>query len=621
MKYLIGRLFNLQRNCIFFFLMIFLFTPFYQMYGKAKEPEKALSASAKVHIDWNIDRGNTTNKGHLTLKLNGVMKLNESHTKEVKTKEISSFFPFLTYEPQAITVQYEYVESLMDNKKGSCPPLVAEYIDNGTISLGGDPESISRATLYIRKMASMIPMNKFPGNTGFCDYYEFFAAAEEVTVRGRVRKSDCTYEKDEKDINICKLGIRFQIPDDGKMTNSREWSTKTQTGSPPFKITVSDLPPLMNQANFEPESMAGGDVNYSVKWVFGEVDLVFLYIMRKVNGNWEDVEDNDELTEVVVGEKVELKGVVVPKEKDPKKGEWIIDGNNNQNYIKQFKVAGDQSKSEVIPLKEEDLKQPEIGFYWYKGNKGNVKYTAVVGGKQYSKDVEFTIKRPDYTVNCDSSRAGNSFGVMRSGDPKLLAQWPEENRVYGEYGGKIAEKKVLVGLQYDGILFICEPQSNIPGETQWVQIIDNCQLEQERDSAGQLRPTPPIDQNCKKGLDMAYPCARNNSFYDAPGIPTNILAENVTYLRIRMTFDLYFMFKPKKELSEWVPLKLIKWKWDGDVRKTGRGWEAANLSFVPKDKEDVKDIADVDRYRELFGKDPTVTDATEYPLWDQIVEK
>jgi len=88
-----------------------------------------------------------------------------------------------------------------------------------------------------------------------------------------------------------------------------------------------------------------------------------------------------------------------------------------------------------------------------------------------------------------------------------------------------------------------------------------------------------------------------------------------------MTFDLYFMFKPKKELSEWVPLKLIKWKWDADVRKTGRGWEAANLSFVPKDKEDVKDIADVDSYRELFGKDPTVTDATEYPLWDQIVEK
>ncbi len=613
MRYLNGRLFDLQKNRIFFFLVIFLLVPFTQIYGKTKEPEKALSASAEVHINWNIDRGNTTNKGHMNLKINGVMELNQAHTKEVKTKEISSFFPFLTYEPQTMTVQYEYAESLMDNKKGNCPPLAAEYIGNGTFFLRGDPGSVSRASLYIRKIASMVPgadMSGFPGNTGLCDYYEFFAAAEEVTVIGKVRKTDCTYEKDEKDINICKLGIRFQIPNDGSMTNSRAWSTKTQTGSPPFKITVSDLPPFMSQANFEPENQDGGDVNYSVKWAFGEVDLVFLYIMRKVNGNWEDIEDNDELKEVVVGEKVELKGVVVPKEKDPKKGKWIIDGNNNENYIKKFKVADDHSKSEVIPLKDEDLKQPEVGFYWYKGDKGYVKYTAVVDGKQYSKDAEFTIKRPEYTVNCDSSRSDNHFGAFTNGDPKLFAQWAKENRVYGKYGGKIAEKKVLIGLEYNGILFTCEPQSDIPGETQWVQIVDNCQLLQEYDSAGQLRATPAIDQNCEKGLDIAYPCGRNNSFYDAPGIPTNTLAENRTYFRARMTFDLYLMFKPKKELGEWVPLKLINWKWDADVRKYGGVWEPAGLSFVPKDK-DLK----------IDGEDPTVTDATEYPLWDKIVKK
>jgi hypothetical protein len=133
-----------------------------RMYGKEREPEKVLSASAEVRINWNIDEGNTTNKGHLTLKLNGVMELDEAHTKEVKTKEISSFFPFPIYKARAVTVQYEYAESLMDNKKGSCPPLVAEYIGNSAFALNGDSESISRASLYIRKMASMIPMDKFP---------------------------------------------------------------------------------------------------------------------------------------------------------------------------------------------------------------------------------------------------------------------------------------------------------------------------------------------------------------------------------------------------------------------------------------------------------------------------
>jgi hypothetical protein len=175
----------------------------------------------------------------------------------------------------------------------------------------------------------------------------------------------------------------------------------------------------------------------------------------------------------------------------------------------------------------------------------------------------------------------------------------------------LAAGNVIKGLEYNGILFACEPQSDIPGETQWVQIIDDCQRIQETDSAGRERKTPPIDQNCKKGLDMAYPCARGNSFYDAPAIPSSTFAENETYFRSRMTFDLYFMFKPKKELSEWVPLKLINWKWDGDVQKIGGEWEPAYChNFVPKKKE----------FKEN-GEDPTVADATEYPLWNQIVNK
>jgi hypothetical protein len=77
-----------------------------------------------------------------------------------------------------------------------------------------------------------------------------------------------------------------------------------------------------------------------------------------------------------------------------------------------------------------------------------------------------------------------------------------------------------------------------------------------------------------------------------------------------MTFDLYLMFKPEGQGNEWIPLKKIDWKWDADVRKTGRGWEAAGLSFVPMDKDFEQD-----------GQDPTVTDATEYPIWNQIVNK
>jgi len=597
---------------IFIFSIIFLFAMINQIYAKGKEPEKALSASAEVRVNWNIEDGNTINKGHMTLNINGVMQLDQAHTKEVKTKEISSFFPFPIYEPQSMIVQYTYVESHIDKEPGDCPPLIAEYIGNGTFSLSNDPNSESRANLYIRKIASMMPgaeqmellkgMEGSPGNAGFCDYYEFFAAGG-ATIRGKVRKSDCKYEKDEKDVNICQLAVRFKIPDDGKMKGEREWSTKTQTGSPPFTIVVSDLPPLMNQAHFKPENQPGGDVNYSVKWAFGEVDLVFLYIKRKVNGNWEDVEDNEEARNIVVGEKVELKGVVVPKDKDPKKGDWLIDGNNNKNYIKEFKVAGDNTKSELIPLKDEDLKQPTIGFYWYKGDKGKVKYTSIVDGRSYSKEAEFTIKKPEYTVDWDS-REDNHFGITTGGDPTLLKKWPKENRVDPGYKGKLGEKEVIKGLEYNGILFTSESASEIPGKIQWVQLIDNQQKINTVKDWGAW--------SSEKGLDRVYPCARNNSFYDAPAIPTSSLGDEDENWHCKFFFDLYLMFKPKGKDNEWVPLKKINWKWFGYVYKTPDGiWATCkdccsdgNCFLVPHN-----------------GNKPTVTDATEYPIWGKIVKK
>jgi hypothetical protein len=611
------RLLKLWTNIIFcIFIILSSVNP---MYGKGKEPEEVLSANVRVNVDWNIEQGNTINKGRMTLDINDCMRLDRTYTKEVKTKSISSFFPFLIYKPQSMIVQYTYAESLMDKEPGKCPPLAAEYIGNGVFSLSGDPYSISRANLYIRKIASMIPGAKqmeslkdlpgLPDGAGFCDYYEFLAGGPKVTIHGRIRRSDCTYKSDEKEINICKLGIRFQIPDDGKMVGKREWSTKTKTGAPPLKITLSDLPASMKQAPYEPESMAKGDVNYSVKWSFGEVDLVLLFMKRKVNGNWEDVEDNEELKEVVVGEKIELKGVVVPKDKDPNKGKWVIDGNDNKNYIKKYKVAKDHTKAEAISLKTEDLNQPEIGFYWFKGKKGSVKYTTIVDGKEYSKEAEFTIRKPEYTIKCTSSVA-NHFGITTNGDTCLLNKWPDSNRVMPEYKGKLGKGKVVEGLEYNGILFSCESQSDIPGKTQWVQIINNCQFIRWYDK-GVLTTTPPIDKNCEKGLDMVYPCARNNSFYDAPAIPTSTLPVENNLFHVKMLFDLYLMFKPEGKENEWVPLKKINWKWAGGVEKVNGKWEPRNcFSFVPYKKK-----------AKVEGEEPTVTEATEYPTWEKIVEK
>jgi hypothetical protein len=614
-KFLYLRSLTLSNTIIFCFCVISVLSLIHPLYGKGTEPEEVLSTSVQVSVDWDIDQGNTTNKGHMTFNINGCMQLDRTHTKEVKGK---SFYPFPIYNPQSMVVQYTYAESLVEKSKGMCPPLVAEYIGNGTFMLSGDPNSRARAQLYIRRLTTMMPgieqmelLKDIPGIPdpgSFCDYYEFFAGGPGVTIPGRIRGSDCHYESTEKDLSICKLALRFQIPDDGKMRGEREWSTKTQTGAPPLKMTLSDLPASMNQAPYDPENVPG-DVTYRVTWSFGETDVALLRIKRNVNGNWEDVEDNEELKNVIVGEKVELRGVVYPEEKDPKRGEWVVDGNSNENYIKKFKVAEDHTQSEVIPLQGEDLRQSEIRFYWFKGKEGTVTYTTTVDGEEYSQDVSFTIRKPEYEVAWDS-RDANHFGVTTGGDPELRDQWPDSNRVDPGYGGELGERDIIEGLEYNGILFCCESGSDIPGNTQWVQLIENCQFIRW-DENGVTFVTPPIEKNCETGLDMVYPCAVNNSFYDAPAIPTSVFPDNYSLFRVTMSFDLYLMFKPRGEENEWVPLKKIDWKWAGGVEKVNDKWEPRGVfSFVPY----MKEIA-------IEGEEPTDTDATEYPLWGKIVDK
>ena len=112
--------------------------------------------------------------------------------------------------------------------------------------------------------------------------------------------------------------------------------------------------------------------------------MATLQILYWDGASEEWVNVNNETVDVIAGEQVKLKARVLPEDKDPKKGQWVIDGNNNENYLKKFEVADDQTKSEVMPLKKEDLSQAEIGFHWFKGEKGVVTYSTRVDGKELS---------------------------------------------------------------------------------------------------------------------------------------------------------------------------------------------------------------------------------------------
>jgi hypothetical protein len=576
----------------------------------ADKPADELDARFSWTIRWEEEAGTgkTQQKGSCTIQMSGkIVKYQEDEDEDDSE--------FLVYRPKGMNASYKYNNKWYNiEPSDECYGLIAEEDAFGSVKIKGGDEITGPddgmfelqaflgyggqigAMQWLAQVSpeKMMDIDKQPSN----DNYTFML---NVPFKTQIQaREDC--------INIepsfpRMFGFQLLIYEYEKMGMSGAFD-HTAT-APTFQQLGYGS--CCGVTRYLPSEGSYNTIS-SVSWTFGKVATLQILFWDKDTEEWVNV--NDEPVYVIAGEQVKLRAKVLPEDKDPKKGEWVIDGNDNKNYIKEFRVAEDHTKSEVIPLQNEDLKQAGIEFYWFKGNKGSVRYSTRVDGKEYSKEVEFTIRNPEYTVKWES-REDNHFGTMTDGDPKLNAKWPNENRVDPEYKGKLGKREIVEGLQYQGILFYCESGSDIPGETQWVQLIENCQRSQEYDPAGELRSTPPIDKNCEQGLDMAYPCARNNSFYDAPGIPTSILPQNYAYKRVRMTLNLYLMFKPEGEENEWIPLKRIDWKWDGAVAKEKEKWKPEkDPSFVPKDKDP-----------SVYGKDPTVIDATEYPLWDKIVGK
>jgi hypothetical protein len=584
---------------------------FFVMQGFASEKdEDELDARFSWTIKWEEEIGESRiqEKGSCIIQMSGkIVKYKEDEEEDDSE--------FLRYVPKGMKASYKYSNKWYNiDPHDKCYGVVAEENAIGSVQIKSADEASGpndgafelQALLgfggqmnMLQWIGSMSPdkiMNM--GNQSNNDNYVFKLF---VPFKTKVQKKEDCYEIESS----LPRSFLFQLL-------IAEYKKKGMSGSfthPASAHTFQELGygSCGGVTRFTP-SEGRYNTTSQVSWDFGKVATLQISYWDRDLKDWVKIDDDP--VDITAGEKVKLKAKVLPEDRDPKKGDWVIDGNNNENYIKEFKVSDDQEKSEVIKLKKEDLQKPEIEFYWFKGEKGTVKYSTTVDGKEYSKEVEFTIRKPEYTVELDN-RPDNHFGVTTGGDPKLRDQWPPENRVKPKYKGKLGDGEVVEGLEYNGILFSCKSESGIQGKTQWVQIIENCQRIQETGSDGQPRKTPPIDENCKKGLDKVYPCARNNSFYDAPSIPTSSFPENRTYFRVRMTFDLYLMFKPEGEGNEWIPLKKIDWKWDADVQKTGEKWGPAKAhSFIPKNK-DVK----------LEGEDPTVTDATEYPIWNQIVHK
>lgn len=592
--------------CVFCFLLA---APVpVQAAGKEKQPVKEkLKADIRLEISWDIDNPNQHNTGHFRARVQGLLKLNKNFSSEgFMGKPV-----FVAYQNQGLHAHYDFFSHEIDKKppeecKGPKAAVISEFQGQSTVPIPAIPGgAFELGVNYMKSQFDASGLGDMvsafnPETKKLTDYYQFGMAAKKVKLSGsrRAYPDPCDHKKDEMEISVVQVGIVSAMAADGIMSGSKSWSTRIDSGTPSLTVRVREMPEELQGSRLSPEPQPGGNVRYTLSWRFEDPKPVV--IQRCVNNKWRDVDSDASLTEVVVGEKVELRGIVLPKTKDTKKGTWKIDDNPaeaQRNFIEDY-VADDKS-GQVVHIRKFD--RPVMRFHWFRGQNGVVTYTTEVDGVSQTQYAEFTLKRPTYTVQWEAS--GDSvFGDVTQGlNQDLLDRFPPGNRTHtGSYNTHYE------GLHYRGILFQCENTSDLEGDTQWVQLLKSTQGGIGRNEQGSIADLQPVTV---QGLDTVYPCARNESFFDAPALITNTLAEGLLLRKVDMDFDLYVMFRPKgkegepDKINRFVPIKKIKWGWAGIVvqeSSTGR-WRKDD-SLEPIQGPDEKG-------------DPREEDTQEYPTW------
>jgi hypothetical protein len=318
----------------------------------------------------------------------------------------------------------------------------------------------------------------------------------------------CRYEKAETKVSMCKVGLRFPIPEQGPMEGEKTWRAELDTLPRNFAISLSQTG-LGKEKPFRPKKAgSGGNATYSITWNLDESSPLLRIERQEDDGNWVDI--TDRTVPVVVGKKMKLRGLVIPENKDPKKGTWTIDGKGShlnagdRNCIKRYE-AHFKKGGKVIYLKPEDLNKQEVTFYWVDGGSGEVRYVTHVD-EELSALAKFEIKRPNYQLTVTASDSTSVKNPYRGGKLSKSECWGQ-----GAHG--VVDKSDLV-LQYDGIRFKAEnlDKGEIDGKEQWVQIIKQEAYFLKYDDD---------NKTCwliTDALDVCYPYEHSPQAQDAPAV-------------------------------------------------------------------------------------------------------
>jgi hypothetical protein len=555
--------------CVVVILSIVLVCP-QAVFGRKKEPVKkddVIDALISVNIKGTIEENRRQKMVSLTITATGKIK-NES-----KAIGLNQYVP----EGMNATYNYTYREIDLDPPQG-CPPLALEEQGSGSVKVvsvkAGPSDNTGAFLLQVFTgpvgKTNMLQFTKRAGpdtithlsKESASDNYTFMLAPVNMKITKKVRKKCPQYEYDEQDNKrVFALRVPFVELKQGKMSGSYSWNSKKV----PYKKLGMEVTNVRGNITYDPKKEPG-DVQYQVNWNFGKPKPM-------VEIRWEEKDVTDQHQDVVVGERIKLKAVVYPEDKDPKKGQWTIQG----KFIEDFVVRGQEGK--IDKLEGDELKKPEIKFHWWdKGENLTVNYTTKVDGEDLKAKTTFLVKKPMITLKAETPRGTPGCWEVKDKD------------VYSHYElVYYVPNSPTIKFSHSGI------PAEFPGETQYVQLVLVKGHWIKKEDA--LYPHC-LDVN-KEGLDGQYPYSSNPEAYDTPGVPVSFLYDKD--LNINYSFNMYLMFKSSKQGAIFVPLRVIDWVWTGDYKwneKTKESICEVTRTEAPKDKA-----------------------AEKYPEWTKISER
>jgi hypothetical protein len=249
---------------------------------------------------------------------------------------------------------------------------------------------------------------------------------------------------------------------------------------------------------------------------------------------------------VIVGQQMNLSATV--KGGTPSNHQWIIPGTKVADYVVTCTIDpnGYCNPTSAVDTPLTNLSNSSISYYWIDGaDSRQVRYTATIRGRQYSKTAIFNVKRP-------TARISASTSVVQ------LTTFPDG---YGLWFGNYSTTTPGIGFTRTVTM-----PTNFNGDLQWVQTWNKFRRINIRGS---------WYRSVGQGLDSLYPYETGETAEDSPGIA---FGRGWQEVEINDSFQMWLMFKPTgvSESTIWVPLSAVNWSFSGKAVFSGTTWQLMN---------------------------------------------